>query len=207
MRMILTLAVSATLGFGGMLAADSGDKPLAATPPVPQTSQPAKEANMNYEKATFAAGCFWGVQAKFDATKGVASTVVGYTGGDTKDPTYKDVCTDGTGHAEAIEITFDPSVVSYEQLLEQFFSLHDPTQLNRQGPDVGSQYRSAIFVHSPAQEAAAKAAIKRLGDAKKFARPIVTQVVQASKFYAAEDYHQKYLAKRGRSSCGVGEKP
>jgi len=153
------------------------------------------------EKATFGAGCFWGVEATFRSIPGVASTRVGYCGGKTDNPTYQDVCTDTTGHAEVVEITFDPAQLPYEQLLETFWKLHDPTTPNRQGPDVGSQYRSVIFFHSPAQEAAARAARERLDKSGKFRNPVVTQIVPAAPFYKAEDYHQRYLEKRGLASC------
>ncbi len=154
-------------------------------------------------KATFAAGCFWGVEATLQQLPGVLATAVGYEGGTLSNPTYHDVCTDRTGHAEAVEIDFDPALISYEQLLEAFFSLHDPTQLNRQGPDWGTQYRSAIFYHSPEQKAAAEAFIARLTAEKRFAKPIVTQVVPAETFWRAEEYHQKYLEKRGMVSCHI----
>ncbi|MBX6359909.1 peptide-methionine (S)-S-oxide reductase MsrA [Pseudacidobacterium ailaaui] len=156
------------------------------------------------EKATFGAGCFWGVEARFAQVPGVVETAVGYEGGTMEHPTYKDVCTDQTGHAEVVEITFDPSRVSYEQLLEAFFSLHDPTQLNRQGPDWGTQYRSVIFFHSPQQEAAARRMIEKLTEEKRFPKPIVTQVVPAQTFWRAEEYHQRYLEKRGLASCHIG---
>ncbi|WP_337861638.1 peptide-methionine (S)-S-oxide reductase MsrA [Nitrososphaera sp.] len=151
--------------------------------------------------ATFAAGCFWGVEETFRKIKGVRSTAVGYTGGWLPNPTYEMVCTDRTGHAEAIEIHFDPSEVTYEQLLKTFFSIHNPTTLNRQGPDIGVQYRSAIFFHTPEQEAAAKKMIEQLDRSGKYRDKIVTQVVPASKFYRAEDYHQRYYEKRGGGSC------
>ena len=154
-------------------------------------------------KATFAAGCFWGVEATFRQTPGVTSTRVGYTGGDFANPTYKDVCSDRTGHAEAVEVEFDPSKVSYEQLLNVFWENHDPTQLNRQGPDYGTQYRSAIFFHSPEQEQAAWASKERLQSSGQFDRPIVTQIIPAVTFYEAEDYHQQYLEKRGLASCHI----
>lgn len=154
-------------------------------------------------KATFAAGCFWGVEARFQQLPGVTATAVGYEGGTLDRPSYQQVCTDRTGHAEAVEIDYDPDRVTYEQLLDEFFSLHDPTQLNRQGPDWGTQYRSAVFFHSPEQEAAAKVAIARLTAEKKFAKPIVTQVVPAQTFWRAEEYHQKYLEKRGALSCHI----
>jgi len=153
------------------------------------------------EKATFAAGCFWGVEATFRATPGVTSTRVGYVGGSTENPTYKEVCTDRTGHAEAVEVTFDPAKVSYQQLLKIFWENHDPTTLNRQGPDWGSQYRSAIFFHSPEQEAAARASVAEAQKALK--KPIVTQIVPAPAFYEAEAYHQQYLEKRGLAHCHI----
>src|SRR5213593_4586258 len=153
-------------------------------------------------KATFAAGCFWGVEATFRALPGVTSTRVGYTGGNFANPTYKDVCTDGTGHAEAVEVNFDPAKISYERLLDVFWENHDPTQLNRQGPDVGSQYRSAIFFHSPEQEAAARASKAKQEASGRYRRPIVTQIVPAARFWRAEEYHQRYNEKHGRS-CKV----
>jgi peptide-methionine (S)-S-oxide reductase len=155
-------------------------------------------------KATFAAGCFWGVEATFRQIPGVTATRVGYIGGDFKNPTYKDVCTDRTGHAEAVEVDYDPSKVSYEDLLKVFWENHDPTQLNRQGPDYGTQYRSAIFYHSPEQEQEARASKEALQKSGRFARPIVTQIVPATTFYEAEDYHQQYLEKRGLASCHIG---
>jgi peptide-methionine (S)-S-oxide reductase len=151
------------------------------------------------EKATFAAGCFWGVEASFRELAGVVDAVVGYTGGTMPNPTYRDVCTDSTGHAEALEITFDPARISYERLLDHFWQMHDPTTPNRQGPDVGTQYRSAIFFHSPEQEKAAQASKQRWQ--QQFRRPIVTEIVPASTFYRAEDYHQRYLEKRGVRAC------
>ncbi len=154
-------------------------------------------------KATFGAGCFWGVEARFAQVPGVTATAVGYEGGALDNPTYREVCTDGTGHAEVVELDYDPAKVSYEQLLDLFFELHDPTQLNRQGPDWGKQYRSAVFYHSPEQEGAAKQTIARLTAEKRFSKPIVTQVVPAETFWRAEDYHQKYLEKRGLASCHI----
>lgn len=156
------------------------------------------------EKATFAAGCFWGVEATFRSIPGVISTRVGYTGGSLKSPSYKDVCTDRTGHAEAVEVTYDPSRVSYEDLLKVFWQNHDPTTLNRQGPDVGTQYRSAIFYHTPEQESAARASKDELEKSKLYRRPIVTQIVPAVDFWDAEDYHQQYLEKRGLAHCHIG---
>ena len=155
------------------------------------------------EKATFAAGCFWGVEATFRQLSGVISTRVGYTGGQLPNPTYKDVCTDRTGHAEAVEVEYDPAKISYEQLLNVFWENHDPTQLNRQGPDWGTQYRSAIFFHTPEQESAANASKEVLGKSGPFGKPIVTRIVPATTFYEAEDYHQQYLEKRGLASCHI----
>lgn len=155
------------------------------------------------ETATFGAGCFWGVEARFQQVPGVSETAVGYEGGKLDNPSYKDVCIDQTGHAEVVEVKFDPEKVSYQQLLDLFFELHDPTQLNRQGPDWGEQYRSVVFFHSPEQETAAKATIARLTESKRFSRPIATQVVPAQTFWRAEEYHQKYLEKRGAVSCHI----
>jgi|ERR1017187_7018765 len=154
-------------------------------------------------KATFAAGCFWGVEATFRQLPGVISTRVGYIGGKTTNPTYKEVCTDATGHAEAVDVDYDPAKLPYGKLLEVFWENHDPTQLNRQGPDWGTQYRSAIFFHSPEQEAEAKASKQALESSGRFRKPIVTQIVPAETFYEAEDYHQQYLEKRGLTSCHV----
>jgi peptide-methionine (S)-S-oxide reductase len=162
------------------------------------------------EKATFAAGCFWGVEEMFRTVPGVLKTRVGYIGGKTANPTYEQVCTDRSGHAEAIEIEFDPAVVSFQQLLELFFENHDPTTLNRQGPDVGSQYRSGVFYHSPQQQNAAEAEIEKRNASGDYAHEVVTEVVPAGVFYSAEDYHQKYFMKRGAEwSChfGNGKKP
>ncbi len=155
------------------------------------------------EKATFGAGCFWGVEETFRKTKGVKDTAVGYTGGSLENPTYKDVCSNESGHAEAVEVIFNPAEVSYDELLDVFWSNHNPTTLNRQGPDWGTQYRSAIFFHSPEQEAAARASKEKLEKSGRYNRPIVTQIVPASIFYRAEEYHQRYLEKRGVSSCHI----
>jgi peptide-methionine (S)-S-oxide reductase len=155
------------------------------------------------KKATFAAGCFWGVEAAFRDLEGVISTAVGYTGGSTTNPTYEEVCTDRTGHAEAVEVVYDPKVVSFEELLDLFWSIHDPTTMNRQGPDVGSQYRSAIFFHDPEQEVAARAKMERLQSSGLYRREIVTEIVPASEFYRAEEYHQQYFEKHGRRSYRI----
>lgn len=155
------------------------------------------------EKATFGAGCFWGVEAAFMQVPGVIETAVGFMGGRTQNPSYKQVCYDDTGHAEVVHLTYDPSKVKYDQLLEVFWSSHDPTQLNRQGPDVGDQYRSVIFFHTPEQEAAARASKEWLEKSGRFRRSIVTQIVPAQAFYRAEEYHQKYLQKRGMGTCHI----
>jgi peptide-methionine (S)-S-oxide reductase len=155
------------------------------------------------EKATFAEGCFWGVEANFQSTPGVISAVSGYTGGKTENPSYEDVCSGRTGHAEAVEVEFDPTKVSYDDLLKIFWTSHDPTTPNRQGPDVGTQYRSAIFFHDAAQEAAARASKEALEKSGKLKRPIVTEIVAAGPFYRAEEYHQKYFAKHGLHGCGI----
>jgi peptide-methionine (S)-S-oxide reductase len=155
------------------------------------------------EKATFAAGCFWGVEAAFRAVPGVTGATVGYTGGTFPNPTYQDVCTGRTGHAEAVEVEFDPERVSYQDLLRVFWENHDPTTLNRQGPDVGSQYRSAIFFHTPEQQAAALASKQELERTGAYKRPIVTAIAPAAPVYRAEEYHQQYLEKRGQASCRI----
>lgn len=153
------------------------------------------------EKATFGAGCFWGVEALFRQQKGVKNTAVGYMGGKTENPTYQDVCSDETGHAEVVQVEFDPAAISYEQLLDIFWKNHDPTQLNRQGPDTGTQYRSVIFYETEAQKKAAEAAKAALHNSGKHKRPVVTEIAPAKTFYKAEDYHQQYLEKRGLGSC------
>ena len=160
-------------------------------------------ASGRYERATFAAGCFWSVEAAFRRIEGVVATTVGYTGGRAAEPTYRQVCAGDTGHAEAVEIVFDPTRVTYEALLEAFWSAHDPTTPNRQGPDVGEQYRSAIFTHGPAQAAAARASMDAQTRARRFARPIVTRIEPAGVFYPAEEYHQRYLEKQGKASCAA----
>jgi len=155
------------------------------------------------EKATFAAGCFWGVEHTFRQIPGVISTRVGYIGGTTPNATYKQVCNGDTGHAEAVEVTYDPEKVKYADLLKVFWENHDPTQLNRQGPDWGTQYRSAVFYHSPEQQALAESSKQALGTAVQYPKRIVTQIVPAAEFYEAEDYHQQYLEKRGMASCHI----
>jgi peptide-methionine (S)-S-oxide reductase len=153
------------------------------------------------EKATFGAGCFWGVEAVFRCHKGVVSTSVGYSGGTTENPTYEDVCSDKSGHAEVVEVVYDPAEVSYHALLNVFWENHDPTTLNRQGPDIGTQYRSVIFYHNEAQKGAAETSKENLQNAGKYKKNIVTEIKPAAQFYRAEEYHQRYLEKRGLASC------
>ena len=155
------------------------------------------------EIATFGAGCFWGVEAAFRKVPGVLDVAAGYSGGNTPNPTYREVCTDTTGHAEVVQVTFDPEKVNYDQLLNVFWSIHDPTQVNRQGPDYGKQYRTAIFFHSPEQAAAAKKSKAALEASAKLRRPIATEITAAGPFWRAEEYHQRYLEKRGATSCHI----
>lgn len=175
----------------------SSDRPseTQSAPPFPG------DGPSGTERATFAAGCFWGIEAAFREIEGVAQTAVGYTGGSTPEPTYEQVCRHTTGHAEAVEVYFDPAQVSYEELLEHFWKIHNPTTRNRQGFDIGSQYRSAIFFHSPAQEAAANTSRDREQAERR--KQIVTEIVPATAFYRAEDYHQRYFEKSGRAACAV----
>lgn len=155
------------------------------------------------EKTTFGAGCFWHVEDAFMKVPGVVSTEVGFEGGKTENPSYRDVCTHTTGHAEVTEVTYDPSKVSYDDLLDVFWKIHDPTTMNRQGPDVGDQYRSVIFFHNKEQEAAAKASKEKMEKSGRFRKPIVTQIVPAERFWRAEEYHQKYFQKTGQKACGI----
>jgi len=194
-----------------------GYKTLGQCQTARSNSQPAKSGfeggcalraivpsySMKTEKATFVAGCFWGVEETFRNLKGVASTTAGYAGGTEENPTYEDVCTDKTGHAEVVEVEFDPSQVKYEDLLDVFWSNHNPTTLNRQGPDVGTQYRSVIFYHSPEQKTAAESSKEKIDKSGRFRRPVVTQIEPVSTFWRAEDYHQRYLEKRGQSHCAI----
>ena len=188
------------------LAAWSGcDDATRVVPTLAETPTP-KGTNVDQpsvEKATFAAGCFWGVEAAFRQVPGVVRTAVGYTGGTIAEPTYKAVCTDTTGHAEAVLVEFDPAKVSYERLLDVFWKIHDPTTLNRQGPDVGTQYRSAVFYHTPEQQAAVLQSKQTLEQSGKFGGKIVTRIVPAARFWPAEEYHQRYLEKRGLSQCHI----
>lgn len=155
------------------------------------------------EKATFGAGCFWGVEAEFRKIKGVKRTEVGYEGGQTDRPTYQDVCTDKTGHAEVVQIEYDPAEVSYQDLLNVFWENHDPTQVNRQGPDVGTQYRSVIFYHDDAQWQCAEDSMRERAASGRYRKPIATVITPATDFWTAEDYHQQYLEKRGLASCHI----
>ena len=158
---------------------------------------------MKIEKATFGAGCFWGVESAFRAVEGVISATSGYSGGTKENPTYEEVCTGATGHAEVVEVEFDSDSVSYEDLLAEFWKIHDPTTPNRQGPDVGTQYRSAIFTHSTEQEKAAVESKNRLDERDNYSNPIVTEITEASEFYRAEEYHQRYFEKHGIEYCPV----
>ena len=157
----------------------------------------------NTEKATFAAGCFWHVEEAFRQIKGVVNTTVGYIGGNSDNPSYEDVCTDKTGHAEAVMVEFDPKKVKYEELLGVFWKIHDPTTMNRQGPDVGTQYRSAVFCHNEGQKKTALKSKEKLDKSGKFRKPIVTEIMPAARFHRAEEYHQRYLEKKGLKSCPV----
>jgi peptide-methionine (S)-S-oxide reductase len=154
------------------------------------------------EKATFGAGCFWGVEARFRELDGVLDAAVGYMGGELASPTYEQVCTDKTGHAEVVEVVFDPAVTAYEALVREFFKLHDPTQVNRQGPDVGRQYRSVVFVHDQSQRETAEAVLRELDQSGRYGRPIATGIEPASTFWRAEEYHQQYLARKG-GTCSI----
>ena len=164
-------------------------------------AQKTKMKKSSIQKATFGAGCFWHVEEDFRKIKGVISTAAGYCGGSMENPTYKDVCTDKTCHAEAVQVEFDPSEISYGELLDIFWKSHDPTALNRQGPDIGTQYRSVIFYHTKEQKKDAMESKEKLEKSGKYSRPIVTQIFSASKFYRAEEYHQRYLEKRGLFTC------
>lgn len=178
-----------------------GEPDRYAGDPADMAADEGKSVNM--QKAMFGAGCFWGVEERFRTTPGVVRTTVGYAGGTLDNPTYQDVCTDRTGHAEVVLVEYDPQRVTYEQLLDVFWSSHNPTQLNRQGPDVGTQYRSVVFCFSPEQQAAAEASKERLAKSGRYKRPIVTEISPAPTFWPAEEYHQKYLMKRGRAACAV----
>ncbi len=167
------------------------------------TDKPESKGEVKMQQATFGAGCFWGVEAAFRSVEGVVDAECGYAGGTLENPTYQQVCYGNTGHAEVVRVTFDPDKVSYERLLEVFWKIHDPTQVNRQGPDIGNQYRSVIFGHSPEQITAANASKAAIDTAGRFNRPIATQIATAPTFYRAEEYHQHYFEKSGRPSCHV----
>jgi peptide-methionine (S)-S-oxide reductase len=177
--------------------------PAAKTQERFTATQRYKEQHVATEKATFGAGCFWGVEARLSEMPGVLDTAVGYEGGALEHPTYKEVCTDRTGHAEVVQVTFDPARISFESLLDAFFALHDPTQVNRQGPDWGSQYRTVLFAHSDEQARQARLKIAELNASGAFRSPIATQVLPAETFWKAEEYHQRYLEKRGMVSCHI----
>jgi peptide-methionine (S)-S-oxide reductase len=191
----------------------AGARPAPATSPVAETGDISESLTRlmrsgategrPMKKATFGAGCFWGVEATFRRIPGVIDTAVGYAGGHTESPTYNEVCTDQTGHAEVVEVTYDPSKVSYAKLLDVFWSSHDPTQVDRQGPDYGTQYRTVIFYHDDEQRAEAEASKGELEASGRFSRPIATQIVPAGPFYRAEEYHQRYLEKRGMENCHI----
>jgi len=193
----VVLAAAVARGFvpgGAFTSSASGDRPMI-------TSKIAESKSGKVEQATFGAGCFWGVESLFRQTPGVLSTAVGYSGGQTVNPTYDDVCNGDTEHAEVVHVEFDPEQVSFANLLEIFFANHNPTTVNQQGPDRGSQYRSVVFYHGDAQQASAEEAKRKLGESGRWGRPIVTQVVPFTKFYLAEEYHQQYDEKHGRASC------
>ena len=197
-----TVLVAVWLGIPGrLLYAVAGEAPRSTASGLFATKQAAPEPGGRTELAAFAAGCFWGVEQEFRKEKGVVATAVGYMGGHTDHPTYKEVCTDTTGHAETVEVEYDPAVVSYDELLDLFWDLHDPTTPDRQGPDHGSQYRSVIFFFTKEQEARALASRDRLAASGELSDPIVTQIVPAAKFTKAEAYHQQYVEKGGFAMC------
>lgn len=196
----------AALGIGTAAAAEPTPSPSKSSHGLVLTRSAQKKLPGKTELASFAAGCFWGVEQEFRKQKGVLATAVGYMGGHTQNPTYKEVCGDTTGHAEAVQIEFDPKIVTYSELLDIFWHLHDPTTPNRQGPDVGSQYRSAIFYHSTKQKLAAEKSRDLLQKSAELPDPIVTEIVAAPTFYPAEEYHQQYVEKGGRAACHIRRK-
>ena len=198
---VLAVLAACAAAFTARIAARTADAQVRVSPATPYGQRVAKGTRL--EKATFGAGCFWGVEAAFRRVEGVTSTRVGFIGGRTRNPSYHDVCAGDTGHAEAVEITYDPAAVTYARLLEVFWDEHDPTTLNRQGPDIGDQYRSVIFYHTPEQRQAAEDSKKQLAGSGKYRGPIVTAIEPAGEFWQAEDYHQQYLEKRGLASCRV----
>jgi peptide-methionine (S)-S-oxide reductase len=195
------IALGVILAFLALGCESQAGKEAGLQAPKGEAGMAMKGDDVKLERATFAAGCFWGIEAAFRQVEGVVSTQVGYTGGQTENPTYRQVCSDRTGHAEAVEVLYDPAKVSYKDLLDVFWSIHDPTQQNRQGPDVGSQYRSAIFHHNGVQAKAAEESKRKLEESGRFKRPIVTEIAPAGPFYRAEEYHQRYYEKHGISSC------
>jgi peptide-methionine (S)-S-oxide reductase len=197
----LMVIFAVVLVFQGLGCDSQAGRPEGSEASGGGVSMEMQSNNAHLEKATFAAGCFWGVEAAFRRVEGVVSTQVGYTGGHAENPTYKEVCSDRTGHAEAVQVTYDPEKVSYKDLLEAFWSIHDPTQRDRQGPDVGSQYRSAIFHHNGLQAREAIESKDALEKSGRFTRPIVTEIVPAGPFYRAEEYHQQYYEKHDIGSC------
>jgi peptide-methionine (S)-S-oxide reductase len=200
----MKLAILVTVGVLAGLAAFHAYQTHIPAPRVLSAQPVVKDGDTDMAIATFAAGCFWHVQATFDNVPGVIDTTVGYTGGHTVNPTYEQVCTHTTGHAEAVRVEYDPTKVSYDDLLRVFWASHDPTTPNRQGPDVGSNYRSAIFYHTPEQRDAALKMKAELEASGKFGAPIVTEITAAGPFYVAEDYHQRYLARQGLAACPTG---
>ena len=210
--LVLSLAACRSVGTGSEAKPDKGSSTSSSATVARRHvgNDPGKvgagtplEARPGNELAAFAGGCFWGVEDNFRQVPGVVATAVGYTGGTTTNPSYEQVCTHTTGHAEAVLVEFDPTKITYEQLVVVFFKNHDPTTMNRQGPDVGEQYRSAIFIQSPEQQTAAEASKAKLETAGRYPRPIVTEITPAATFYKAEDYHQQYLEKRGLSNCHI----
>jgi peptide methionine sulfoxide reductase msrA/msrB len=192
---------SAALDFVPEAAGTGGDREGAPAGGPASRASEKREASPARSTATFAAGCFWGVEYKFRQVEGVTDAVSGYTGGTTRDPNYAQVCSDRTGHAEAVQVTFDPAAVSYETLVRFFFTIHDPTQVDRQGPDVGSQYRSVIFTHDEAQKETAQKVMAEIGASGRFRKPLATALVPASRFTRAEEYHQRYYEKNEKKSC------
>ncbi len=193
--------VGLLLAAGAMVAAAGCGERMEATMSETLREGDGPEADGTLETATFAAGCFWGVEAAFRKVEGVVETEVGYTGGHTELPTYRDVCSQSTGHAEAVRIRFDPEKVTYKDLLDRFWAIHNPTTLNRQGPDVGDQYRSAVFFHTPEQAEAARASKAALEGSGRFDRPVVTEITPAGVWHRGEEYHQRYHEKHGRAGC------
>jgi peptide-methionine (S)-S-oxide reductase len=203
---MFVVAIAATFGWAVANAVNEAGKrePQTVSPrSIKPINNKPKGTEQKMAKATFGAGCFWGVEAAFRQVEGVTGTAVGYLGGTLKNPTYEDVCTGRTGHAEVVQVEYDPAKVSYEKLLSVFWENHNPTQLNRQGPDTGTQYRSAVFYHDEAQKAAAEASKAEMERSGHYNKPIVTEITPASQFYRAEEYHQQYLEKRGLASCHI----